>query len=57
MIIQDGDIIGDDVNVASRIEPFSSVGGVAISQKIQQAISIPCPNQKDRKISRTRCSS
>jgi class 3 adenylate cyclase/tetratricopeptide (TPR) repeat protein len=39
VIKQDGDVIGDDVNVASRIEPFSAVGGVAISHKIQQAIS------------------
>jgi len=39
VIKQDGDVIGDDVNVASRIEPFSAVGGVAISQKVQQAIS------------------
>jgi tetratricopeptide (TPR) repeat protein/class 3 adenylate cyclase/TolB-like protein len=39
VIKQDDDVIGDDVNVASRIEPFSAVGGVAISQKIQQAIS------------------
>ena len=34
-----GDIIGDDVNVASRIEPFSAPGGIAISGKIQQNIS------------------
>jgi len=33
------DIIGDDVNVASRIEPFSAPGGIAISGKIQQNIS------------------
>jgi len=39
VIKQDGDVIGDDVNVASRIEPFSAVGGVAISHKIEQAIS------------------
>ena len=39
VIKQDGDVIEDDVNVASRIEPFSAVGGVAISDKIQQAIS------------------
>jgi len=39
VINQDGDVIGDDVNVASRIEPFSAVGGVAISDKIYRAIS------------------
>ncbi len=39
VIKQDDDVIGDDVNIASRIEPFSSVGGIAISHKIQQAIS------------------
>ena len=35
----EGDIIGDDVNVTSRIEPFSAPGGIAISGKIQQNIS------------------
>ena len=39
VIKQDNDVIGDDVNIASRIEPFSAVGGIAVSQKIQQAIS------------------
>ncbi|MBT5956657.1 MAG: adenylate/guanylate cyclase domain-containing protein, partial [Candidatus Marinimicrobia bacterium] len=37
--LKDGDVLGDDVNVASRIEPFSAVGGIAISGKIQQNIS------------------
>ena len=37
--IKDGDVFGDDVNIASRIEPFSAIGGVAISDKIQRAIS------------------
>ena len=36
---KDGDIFGDDVNVASRIEPFAAVGGVAISHKVQSDIS------------------
>lgn len=36
---RDGDIFGDDVNVASRIEPFSASGGIAISGKVQQNIS------------------
>ena len=34
-----GDIFGDDVNIASRIEPFSAVGGIAISHKIYGDIS------------------
>ena len=37
--LKDGDALGDDVNVASRIEPFSAIGGIAISGKIQQNIS------------------
>ena len=39
VIKQDGDIIGDDVNITSRIEPFSAIGGVAISDKIYRDIS------------------
>jgi len=36
---KDGDIFGDDVNIASRMEPFSAVGGVAISNKVAADIS------------------
>ena len=36
---KDGDVLGDDVNVASRIEPFSAIGGVSISGRVQQNIS------------------
>jgi len=39
VIKQDGDVIGDDVNVTSRIEPFSAIGGVAISDKVYRDIS------------------
>ena len=39
IIQQDGDLFGDDVNIASRIEPFSAVGGVAISDKVNRDIS------------------
>tara|TARA_B100002052_G_scaffold206934_1_gene189083 strand:+ start:225 stop:2693 length:2469 start_codon:yes stop_codon:yes gene_type:complete len=36
---KDGDVLGDDVNIASRIEPYSAIGGIAISGKVQQDIS------------------
>jgi class 3 adenylate cyclase len=39
IFIKDGDVYGDDVNVASRIEPFSAIGGIAISDKVQRDIS------------------
>ncbi len=39
---RDEDVLGDDVNIASRIEPFSAIGGIAISGKVQQNIlSLP----------------
>jgi class 3 adenylate cyclase len=37
--LKDNDVLGDDVNVASRIEPFSAIGGIAVSGKVQQNIS------------------
>ena len=38
ILMLDNDVIGDDVNVAARIEPFSAPGGVAISGKGYDAI-------------------
>ena len=38
ILITDNDVIGDDVNIASRIEPFSATGGIAISNKVHDAI-------------------
>ena len=38
VIISENDVLGDDVNVASRIEAFAAEGGVAISGKVQQNI-------------------
>ena len=38
ILIEENDIIGDDVNVAARIEPFSAPGGIAISNKVNDAI-------------------
>ena len=39
ILIEENDIIGDDVNVASRIEPFSASGGIAITNKVHDAIA------------------
>ncbi|MDP6134331.1 MAG: adenylate/guanylate cyclase domain-containing protein, partial [Candidatus Marinimicrobia bacterium] len=39
IIQEDKDVFGDDVNIASRIEPFAAPGGIAVSQKIQQDLS------------------
>ena len=39
IIEKDGDVFGDDVNIASRIEAFSAVGGVAVSDKVHRDIS------------------
>ena len=39
IIQEEKDIFGDDVNIASRIEPFAAPGGIAVSQKIQQDLS------------------
>ena len=35
---KDNDIIGDDVNITARIEPFSAPGGIAISNKVNDTI-------------------
>ena len=37
--LRDGDALGDDVNIASRIESYAAEGGIAISGKVQQNIS------------------
>ena len=39
ILLSDNDIMGDSVNIASRIEPFSAIGGIAISHKVQEDIS------------------
>ena len=38
ILLEENDVIGDDVNVAARIEPFSAPGGIAISNKVHDAI-------------------
>ena len=39
IFIKDGDVFGDDVNIASRVEGFAPIGGVAISDKVHKDIS------------------
>ena len=39
IILKDGDVFGDDVNIAFRIESFSPVGGISISDKVHKDIS------------------
>jgi class 3 adenylate cyclase/tetratricopeptide (TPR) repeat protein len=38
VVFQDNDVVGDDVNIASRIEPFSAPGGIAISDRINASL-------------------
>ena len=35
---KENDIIGDDVNITARIEPFSAPGGIAISSKVNDTL-------------------
>ena len=39
IFIKDGDVFGDDVNIASRVEAFSPVGGISISDKVNMDIT------------------
>ena len=39
VLIEGGDVFGDDVNIASRVEGFSPVGGISISDKVYKDIS------------------
>jgi len=39
VFIRDGDVFGDDVNIASRVESFAPIGGIAVSNKISSDIS------------------
>ena len=38
IFIKDGDVYGDDVNIASRVEGFSPEGGISISDKVYRDI-------------------
>jgi TolB-like protein len=47
------DALGDDVNIASRIVPFSPIGGIAISDKVKQDIA-SLPEYKFKLIIKTK---
>ena len=38
VVFQGDDVVGDDVNIASRIEPFSVSGGIAISDRVNVSL-------------------
>ena len=38
VVFQGSDVIGDDVNIASRIEPFAAEGGIAISGRVNSSL-------------------
>jgi len=39
IFLKDGDVFGDDVNITSRIESYSPIRGICISEKVYQDIS------------------
>jgi adenylate cyclase len=38
IIVEDGDIFGDGVNVASRLESIAPIGGIAVSQSVRDHV-------------------
>ena len=38
VVIQEDDVVGDDVNITSRLESFSAIGGIVVSGKINTSL-------------------
>ena len=38
VVFQGNDVVGDDVNIAARIEPFAAPGGIAISGRVNASL-------------------
>src|SRR5438552_9512772 len=38
IIVEDGDIFGDGVNVAARLESIAPIGGIAVSQSVRDHV-------------------
>ena len=38
IFVKDGDVYGDDVNIASRVEGFAPIGGISLSDKVHKDI-------------------
>jgi len=38
VVFQGNDVVGDDVNIAARIEPFAAPGGIAISGRVNSSL-------------------
>ena len=38
VVFQGSDVVGDDVNIAARIEPFAAAGGIAISGRVNTSL-------------------
>jgi len=38
VVVQGGDVIGDDVNIASRSEPFAATGGIVVTDRVNASL-------------------
>jgi adenylate cyclase len=48
VVEEDGDIVGDAVNVASRIEPLAEPGGISVSATVYEQVRNKLPLQLER---------